>query len=117
MKAITIYHNSRCSKSNQALNYLKEKGLENQLNIVKYLDNTVDRKTAKEIANYFKDDLPALIRKDDAKKLGVEIPEKLTIEWVAESIVNYPKIMQRPIVIKNGKAVIARPTEKIDDLV
>ncbi len=115
MAAIQIYHNKRCSKSNQALNYLTEKGFDD-LEVVFYLDNPISKETVQQIVDLLENDFEELIRKPDAKKMGIEIPKKMTKKWVVNAIVKEPKIMQRPIVVANGKAVIARPTEKIDNL-
>lgn len=118
MKQIQVFHNKRCSKSNQALNYLKEKGFsEDEIDVIFYLDDPISKETANQVVDLLSDQLDELIRKPDAKKLGIAVPEKLTKSWVVTSILKEPKIMQRPIVISNGKAVIARPTERIDEIV
>lgn len=117
MAKIQIYHNKRCTKSNQALNYLKEKGVRDEdIDVVLYLDNPITKETAEQLVGLLSGNLDELIRKPDAKQLGIEIPKTLTEEWVVENIVKTPKIMQRPIILANGKAVIGRPTEKIDDI-
>ncbi len=118
MKQIQVFHNKRCSKSNQALNYLKEKGFsEDEIDVILYLDDPISKETANQVVDLLSDQLDELIRKPDAKKLGIVVPEKLTKNWVVTAILKEPKIMQRPIVISNGKAVIARPTERIDEIV
>lgn len=118
MANIQIYHHKRCTKSNQALNYLKDKGFkEEEIDVILYMENPISKETAGQIADLFAANPDELIRKPDAKALGINVPETLTKNWIVEHIVKEPKIMQRPIVIANGKAVIARPTEKIDDIV
>lgn len=117
MSKIQVYHNNRCSKSNQAINYLKEKGLEQDLEIIYYLENPIAEEVAQQIVTQFDGTLDELIRRPDAKSLEIEIPKELTKEWIIKTIVEYPKVMQRPIVVKNGKAIVARPTENIDKLV
>lgn len=117
MKLIQVFHNKRCSKSNQALNYLKEKGFsEDAIDVILYMDEPITKETARHIVDLLSDQLDELIRKPDAKKLGIVVPEKLTKSWVVTNILKEPKIMQRPIVIANGKAIIARPTERIDEI-
>ena len=117
MSLIKVYHNSRCSKSNQALAYLKDKGInDEQMNVVRYLDEPISKDVATELVNLLQDDLEALIRRADAKKLGIDVPKSLTKDWVIEHIVSEPKIMQRPIVVKDKKAIVARPTELIDSI-
>lgn len=118
MTNIQIYHHTRCTKSNQALNYLKEKGFgDDEIDVVLYMENPINKKTAQQIVELLADNLDELIRKPDAKKLGIDVPKTVTKEWVIEHIVKEPKIMQRPIIIANGKAVIGRPTEQIDSLI
>lgn len=118
MKQIQIFHNKRCSKSNQALSYLKEKGFsEDAIDVVLYMDEPISKETVRYLVDLLDDNLDELIRKPDAKKLGIVIPEKLTKSWVITNILKEPKIMQRPIVISNGKAIIARPTEQMDEIV
>lgn len=118
MSKIQIFHNKSCSKSNQALSYLKGKGInEDEIDTVLYMINPISIETATLVVDLLSDNLDEIIRKPDAKKLGVELPNKLTKKWVINNIVKEPKIMQRPIIISNGKAIIARPTEKIDILV
>jgi arsenate reductase len=118
MKKIQIYHNKRCSTSNKALQYLLEKGYnEDDIDVILYLDQPIDKAIATQLAELLKDNLDELIRKPDAKKLGIEVPEKMTKKWVIDAIVKEPKIMQRPIILANGKAVIARPLERIDNVV
>lgn len=118
MTSIQIYHHKRCTKSNQALNYLKNKGFNDEdINVILYMENPISKETVEQLVDLLADNPDELIRKSDAKALGIDIPKTLTKNWIVENIVKEPKIMQRPIVIYNGKAVIARPTEKIDGIV
>lgn len=118
MDKIQVFHNKSCSKSCSALSFLKEHGVdEDEMEVSLYMDNRIDRKTARKIVDLFVGNLEDLIRLPDAKKLGIEIPEELTKGWVVEHIIKQPKIMQRPIIIKDGKAVIARSPESLDTLI
>lgn len=118
MSKIQVFHNKSCSKSCSAVNFLKDHGVdENELEVSLYMESHVDKKTAQMIVDLLVGDLEDLIRKPDAKKLGIELPKVLTKEWVVENIVKEPKIMQRPIIIKDGKAIIARSTESLETLI
>ena len=112
---ITVYHNSRCSKSRCALAYLDDEKVEYE--IVEYLK---DVPTKDELTNIIKmlGILPEeLIRKGEPDfKENFKGRELTNNEWI-EAMIQYPKLIERPIVIKNNKAVIARPTERIDELV
>lgn len=118
MKKIQVFHNTRCSKSCTALNFLKEHEIENQeIEVILYLQDQISKETAEKIVHSLDGDISELIRTADAKKLGIEVPKPITKEWVVENILKEPRIMQRPIIIKNGKAIIARSPEKLNELI
>lgn len=108
---ITIYHNPRCSKSRQGLQLLEESGKDFQ--VVEYLNNvpTVEELSAviKKLGIKAED----LIRKNEADFKehfkGKNLSEK---EWI-EAMIQYPKLIERPIVIAGDKAVLGRPPEQI----
>ena len=110
-----IYHNPRCRKSRETLALLHDKGLEPE--IVLYLDSVPTQKRLKEILKML--DIPAekLVRKGEPiykeKYKGHTLSEA---EWI-KAMVTHPKLIERPIVIKDGKAVIGRPPENVLDLV
>jgi len=111
---IIVYHNPRCSKSRQALSFLDQKGLDYK--IIEYLKNPVSEQELKLILKKLRINAASLIRKgeDDFKQnfKGKNLTEQ---EWVL-AMVNFPKLMERPIVIKGNKAVIARPYDRIETL-
>lgn len=109
-----IYHNPRCSKSRQALEILKNSNVD--VEIVEYLK---DIPTAKEIENVLmKLNMRPIdiLRKGEAiykeKFKGKEFGDE---EWI-QIMIEHPKLIERPIVIKGNKAVIGRPPENIKDL-
>ena len=109
-----ILHNPRCSKSRLGLQYLKEKGITPM--IVKYLDTPLNFEELKQILK--KLDLSALelIRKNE-DYFKKEIKGKdFSNEELIHAMVENPKLIERPIVINGSKAVIGRPTEKIDEV-
>jgi len=114
MSEITIYHYNRCSKSRNALSILKEKGIEPAIRL--YMEEAPSAAELKELLN--KLDLPAkdLVRKTEKiykeKYKDKDLSEE---EWI-EALVENPKLIQRPIVIKGDKAVIARPPERVEEL-
>lgn len=109
-----IYHNSRCSKSRQGLQLLKEAGTSPE--IIDYIKNPLTTAEIKEIL--VKLDIPAidLVRKNEAvwkeKFKGKELSEAEIIKAMSD----HPKLIERPIVVKGNKAVIGRPPEKIKSL-
>ncbi len=115
MANVTIWHNPRCSKSRAAAQLLEEKGVEAE--VVKYLEIPPSKEEIKAVLKMLGISARELMRtkEDIYKELGlkeVEDEEKL-IEAMAE----HPKLIERPIVIKDGKAAIGRPIEKIIELI
>jgi arsenate reductase len=110
--SVSIYHNPRCSKSRQALNLLKEKGV--QPEIVKYLDTPPDRATLARILEMLGLEPRELMRKKEKeyKELGLNDPQ-LTREQLIDAMIAHPRLIERPIVIKDGKAALGRPPESV----
>lgn len=111
---IQIYHNPRCRKSREALHYLEENEIEHET--VYYLKNPISTSTLKTLLKYLNLNAFALLRKNETL-WKTEFANK---EWTEEELITImiqnPKLIERPIVVKNEKAVIARPLEKIEDL-
>jgi arsenate reductase (glutaredoxin) len=111
---ITIYHNSRCGKSREAIKFLGKQNLE--FKIVNYLENNLTVNELKEILK--KLNIPAidLVRKKEAIWIESFKGKTLTEEEIILAMVNNPKLIERPIVINGNKAVVARPAENVNDL-
>lgn len=107
---ITIWHNNRCRKSRGALEILHEKGITPQ--VVKYLETPPTGKEIKEVLK------KAGIKAHDLIRTGEEAykpykGQNLTeAEWI-QIMVENPILIERPVVINGDKAVIARPPEKV----
>lgn len=110
-----IYHNPRCKKSREALQLLEEKGLEPE--IVRYLDTPPSKSELKKLLSMLGISAFELIRKGEAvykeAYKGKDLSEE---EWV-EAMLEHPKLIERPIVVAGGKAVIGRPSEKVLELI
>ena len=110
----TVYHNNRCSKSRCALEYLDEQ--KSAYEVVEYLKEPLSADQLKELLTQLGIPAADLIRKgeSDFKEnfKGKELSEN---QWI-DAMVKYPKLIERPIIVKNGKAVIGRPTERIEEL-
>ncbi len=114
MAKVTIWHNPRCSKSRNSMALLEEKGVDAE--VVKYLDTPPTKEELKTLLSQLGMNARELMRikEDIYKELGlneVENEEKLI-----EAMVENPKLIERPIVIKDGKAVIGRPIENVVEL-
>lgn len=107
-----IYHNNRCSKSRSTLQIIEDKGID--VEIIQYLKTPP---TKEELTNILKMlDIPAekLIRKGEAIfKENFKGKSFSNDEWIDIMIEN-PKLIERPIVVHNGKAVIGRPPENVN---
>lgn len=115
MTAIQILHNPRCSKSRQTLALLEEKGIEPE--IIKYLDTPPTAAELKAILQKLKISARDLLRKgeDDYKSLNLA-DTSLTEDQLIEAMISHPKLIERPIVIKDGQAKIGRPPESVLDI-
>jgi arsenate reductase len=114
MQDITIWHNPRCSKSRDALNFLQEKKI--ALSVIKYMDAKLTKEDIKEVLQMLGMGARSLMRtKEDIYK-QLNLKDENDEEKLIQALADNPKLIERPIVIKDGSAVIARPLEKIDEL-
>lgn len=118
---VTIYHNPRCSKSRQTLELIKEKGVEPS--IVEYLKTPPDAKTLKEILRMLNISAKQLLRtqEDEFKQAGLNKDglnkDEFSEQQLIDAMVKYPKLIERPIVVSNGQAVIGRPPSLVLDII
>jgi len=111
MQNIKIWHNPKCSKSRAAAALLEEKGVEAE--VVKYLETPPTKEELKEMLKMLGISARELMRtKEDIYK-ELELKEVNDEEKLIEAMVLNPKLIERPIVIKDGKAAIGRPIENI----
>ncbi len=112
---IKIYHNPRCSKSRQGLAILNDNKLD--FEIVKYLDTPPTEDELKTIIAKLGIEPIALVRKGEPiwkeNYKGKELSDAAIIKAMAE----HPKLIERPIVIKDNRAVLGRPPENIIGLI
>ena len=111
---IQIYHNPRCSKSRQGLQILE--GLNLDFEIVKYLDAPPTEQKLNEIITLLGISPIQLVRKGEAIWKEYYKGKELTDDEIITAMCNNPKLIERPIVIANDKAVIGRPPELIKEL-
>ncbi len=111
---IEIYHNPRCRKSREALKALEESGVE--FRIVEYLKNPPDANTLETIVQKLGFTPSELVRKNEAIWKETYKGKDLSDTAILQAMSEHPKLIERPIVIKGDRAVVARPAERIDDL-
>lgn len=112
---IRVYHNPRCTKSREALARLDEKGVEYE--VVEYMKEPLTQDELESVLEILDISAEELIRTNEdiwkSEFKGKELDE----DELVLAMIEYPKLMQRPIVINGTKGVIARPTEKLDEVI
>ena len=109
---IKIYHNSRCRKSREGLELLKES--KREFKIIEYLKETPSFDELKSIINLLGITPLELIRKNESIWKKNYKGKELTNDEVIRAMTEHPKLIERPIVINKEKAVIGRPPENIE---
>lgn len=107
-----IYHNPRCSKSRNTLALLREKGIEPE--VVEYLKTPPSADELREIVAQLGICPAELLRKKEAKEEGIDA--NLADDALIEAMAAHPRVIERPIVVKEGKAALGRPPEKVLEL-
>ena len=112
---VTIYHNPRCSKSRQTLQLLRDQGIEPE--IVEYLKAPLSSENLSELVALLRISVRELLRTSEAdyKDNNLANPD-LSDDELLNAMTTMPKLMQRPIVVKDGKAAIGRPPEQVLDI-
>ena len=111
---MTIYHNPRCRKSRETLALIQEEGKE--VKIVEYLKEVPTKEVLNDILMKLNLNVKDIIRKNEA--VYKEKFKKMNFgdeEWIQVLIEN-PKLIERPIVVRGNKAVLGRPPENVREL-
>ena len=114
-KKVIIYHNPKCSKSREALEIIKSKNIEPT--IILYLVNKLSKTEVKKLLSKLGLSIRDILRtgEDEYKNNNLK-NENLTDDKLIDCLIKFPKLLQRPIVVKDNKAVIGRPPENILDI-
>ncbi len=109
---IQIFHNPRCSKSRQTLELLTERGIEPE--IIRYLETPPTEQELSDILETLGLQPRELMRigENEYKELGLDNPDLSRAQLIA-AMVATPKLIERPIVLANGKAALGRPPENV----
>ena len=110
-----LYHNPRCSKSRAALALLQERGID--LEVVRYLETPPDEASLRELLDQLDMTPLELMRRGEARyrELGLKTPDVSDDERIRAMAEN-PILIERPIFITHGKAVVGRPPERVLDI-
>ena len=111
---ITVYHNSRCGKSREAIEYITSKGLE--FKIVEYLKNPISELEIKNLLNLLQIKPFHLVRTKE--KIWQENYKNKAFSYkeLIKITTKNPILIERPIVVNGKKAIIARPKELINTI-
>ncbi len=111
---ITIYHNARCSKSREGVCFLEE--TKQPFQVINYIENTPTKAELKDLLQ--KLNMPAidLVRKKESIWIENYKGQNLTEDEIIQAMIDNPKLIERPIIVNGDKAVIARPAEKINEI-
>jgi arsenate reductase len=111
---VTIYHNNRCSTSRSALDILHQHKIEPT--IIHYLEG-VTIEQIKDLLQLLNCKPIDMMRQKEPIFISEIKDKKLTNLQLIKAMVKYPILIERPIVIKNGKAIIARPFERLNEFI
>lgn len=109
---IHIYHNPRCRKSREALAYLEASGKD--FEVIEYLKNPLSESDIKDLLEKLAMSPLALVRKGEAIWKEQYSGRELSDAEIIEALAKHPKLIERPIIVRGNKAVVARPAELMD---
>jgi len=112
MKDTRLYHNPRCSKSRGALELLNERGI--QPRVIAYLETPPSADELRQLLRQLALPARALLRtgEDEYAALGLADPA-LPDDALIAAMAAHPRLIERPIFVHNGRAVIGRPPEQV----
>lgn len=115
MTSYVLYHNPRCSKSRGALELLQERGIEPQ--VVRYLDTPPDAATLRTLVRKLGIRPRELLRtgEEEYRSLGLA-DESVGDDAIIEAMAAHPRLIERPILMRDERAVIGRPPERVLEL-
>jgi arsenate reductase len=115
MADIVVYHNPVCSKSRGALEILDQRGDAHE--VIAYLEVLPPREDLERILDCITDVPAALVRKDKRfKELELDAADYTTKDEVVAVLLEHPELMERPVVFVGDRAIIARPSERVLEL-
>lgn len=112
---IQIYHNPRCTKSREGLAELKN--INQPFEIINYLELPLTKELLIKLLKKLNYKPLQLVRTKEKIWIENYKNKNLTDEDIIEAMILNPKLIERPIVVNNNKAVVARPTEKIREII
>ena len=115
MANVTVWHNPRCGKSRDGVKLLEEKGIDAE--VVKYLETPPTKEEITDVLKMLGIGARELMRTKEAIYKELDLKNENDEEKLIEAMAENPKLIERPVVIKDGKAAIGRPIENIIELI
>lgn len=109
----TIWHNQQCSKSREAMEILTNSGVE--ITTVKYLQEAPTVNQIKEVLKMLGVSAREMMRTKEEIYKELNLKNETDEDKLIEAMHTHPRLIERPIVIKDGKAIIARPASLLRD--
>ena len=114
MADVTLFHNPNCSTSRHALDEVTTAGTDAE--VVQYLKEPLDRQALLDLMAKLEDPPADLVRKDGFfAEQGLSADDYTTPEQVADLLVEHPRLMQRPVLVRGDRAIIGRPKDRVAD--
>ena len=115
MSAFKIFHNSRCNKSRQALQILQDNNCD--IEIINYLETDLDVSLIKDVLKKLSLKPRDILRTSEQDYKDNNLKEdNLSDDDLIDYMIKYPKLIERPIVIKGHSAILGRPPENVLEL-
>lgn len=112
MSDVTVLHNPKCSTSRAALETLEAAGTEAE--VVQYLKEPLDEAALRELLDQLEDEPTDLVRRDSFfKDQGLTDEDVATTDEVVAVLLEHPRLMQRPVIVKGDRAIIGRPKDRV----
>lgn len=112
MAELTVFHNTACSTSRHALDEAEAAGAKPE--VVHYLKQPLDRAALLGLMGKLEDPAADLVRKDGFfKGQGLVAEDYVEPEAIADLLVEHPRLMQRPVLVRGDRAIIGRPKDRV----
>lgn len=113
MAEVTILHNPQCSTSRHAMETAAETGT--PIDVVLYLKTPPDRAQLQDIIDKLADPVADLVRKDGYfRELGLSADDYTDTAAVIDLLVEHPRLLQRPVLVRGDRAIIGRPKDRVE---
>ena len=112
MSDVTVLHNPKCSTSRAAIETVDAAGV--QAEVVQYLKEPLDEAALRELIGKLEDEPTALVRRDAFfRDQGLTDADVATVDQVVAVLVQHPRLMERPVIVRDGRAIIGRPKGRV----